>query len=99
MGLMQGWLDNGRLSEVWWSFSRGGSVLRNTDIKLLVCEVDIVIVQQLSLPGGGQESDGGGQGEQEGHPGQQEAVAIQEGVSLRNTHDCAETLMHNSQNN
>ena len=73
--------------------------MRNTDIELLVCEVDIVIVQQLSLPGGGQESDGGGQGEQEGHPGQQEAVAIQEGVSLRNTHDGAETSIHNSQNN
>ena len=70
--------------------------MRNTDIELLVCEVHIVIVQQLSLPGGGQESDGGGQGEQEGHPGQQEAVAIQEGVSLSNTHNSAETSIQDS---
>ena len=73
--------------------------MRNTDIELLVCEVHIVIVQQLSLPRGGQEGDGGGQGEQEGHPGQQEAVAIQEGVSLSNTHDGAETSIQDSKHN
>ena len=72
--------------------------MRNTDIELLVCKVHIVIVQQLSLPGGGQESDGGGQREQEGHPGQQEAVAIQEGVSLSNTHDGAEIYQYTIQN-
>ena len=62
----------------------------NTDVELLVCEVDIVIVQQLPLPRGGEEGEGGGQGAEEGHPGQQEAVAIQQGVSLRHPHDCAE---------
>ena len=39
-------------------------------------EVDIVIVQQLPLPRGGEEGEGGGQRAEEGHPGQQEAVAI-----------------------
>ena len=62
----------------------------NTDVELLVCEVDIVIVQQLPLPRGGEEGEGGGQGAEEGHPGQQEAVAIQQGVSLRHSHDRAE---------
>ena len=56
-------------------------------------EVDVVVVQQLSLPGGGKEGEGGGQGEQEGHPAQQKAVAIQQGVTLGDPHDGAETVI------
>ena len=98
-GLMQGWLDNRWLSQVWWrictqepvsqtkhmylsgkflivlyyenfpgvflatTFERKWSVLWNTDIELLVSEVDVVVVQQLSLPGGSKEGEGGRQGE------------------------------------
>ena len=67
--------------------------MRNADIKLLVSEVDVVVVQQLSLPGGGQEGEGGSQGEQEGHPAQQEAVAIQQGVTLSHPHNGAEIVL------
>ena len=49
--------------------------MADTDVKLVVGEVDVVAVQQFPLPAGGQEDEAGGQTGQEGGPGQQVTVA------------------------